>query len=176
MFKSMKHCNGCSQDLPKNEFSKKNAGFQSHCKSCRKIYLQGHYKKNKASYVNRKKLRKFLFLEEMTDLIIKRKSVACKDCRRKFHHCAMTFDHLHDKVSNISDFSQLSPSQKTKDLLEEEFRKCDVVCANCHQIREWNRHGHSFRPERRKRIEALRKRLETAHVVQHIDALVSTSF
>lgn len=57
-------------------------------------------------------------------------SVPCLDCQRFFKPCQMDFDHLHSKVANVARLVA-GPSGP----LEEELRKCQLVCANCHRIR-----------------------------------------
>jgi hypothetical protein len=47
----------------------------------------------------------------------------------------MDFDHLGDKIAEVS---LMVPTYGTKSLLAE-VAKCDVVCANCHRIRTYER-------------------------------------
>jgi hypothetical protein len=151
------------RNLNNNEFAHKNNDkLQPKCKLCQRAYAKNHYYEHKNEYIDRKNLRKLIFQESITDIIITRKSVPCTDCKKEFHHSAMTFDHLHDKIANIADFTKFTVSQKSIDLLELELKKCDVVCANCHQIREWNRVGHTYRPNRIKRIEALKIKVDNS--------------
>jgi hypothetical protein len=60
----------------------------------------------------------------------------CADCGYNEHHCALDFDHRPGelKVGTI----QNGGGWGWKALLEE-IAKCDVVCANCHRIRTYNR-------------------------------------
>lgn len=59
----------------------------------------------------------------------------CLDCGGVFPPCAMDFDHLRDKVSGVSNLVQLG----TMAALLAEIEKCELVCANCHRIRTWQR-------------------------------------
>lgn len=57
-------------------------------------------------------------------------STPCLDCKGTFAPCQMDFDHLHSKVANVARLVA-GPSAQ----LEEELRKCHLVCANCHRVR-----------------------------------------
>jgi hypothetical protein len=63
-------------------------------------------------------------------------SVGCADCGYREHPAALDFDHLpgYTKlfgIGNNPDRSWVS--------LEAEMAKCEVVCANCHRVRTFNR-------------------------------------
>ena len=60
----------------------------------------------------------------------------CVDCGYRGHHVALDFDHVpgNGKVKNVS---QLRVASLNRLMLEVE--KCEVVCANCHRIRTYNR-------------------------------------
>jgi hypothetical protein len=61
----------------------------------------------------------------------------CADCGYKDNPAGMEFDHLSDKLYNVSAMARYS---KAKVLAE--LDKCDVVCGTCHNIRTFNRrHG-----------------------------------
>lgn len=65
----------------------------------------------------------------------------CADCGYNAHPAALHFDHLpgRGKYRNVS---QLCVHHKMERLAEE-IAKCEVVCANCHAIRTWERKQHS---------------------------------
>jgi flagellar biosynthesis/type III secretory pathway ATPase len=56
----------------------------------------------------------------------------CLDCGGYFKACQMQFDHLRDKKLNVSLASSLAQAK-------EEIAKCELVCANCHSLRTYNR-------------------------------------
>ncbi len=59
----------------------------------------------------------------------------CVDCGYKDHPSALDFDHTcDDKLFDIGSGASLS-----REKLQREIDKCDVVCANCHRIRTYNR-------------------------------------
>jgi hypothetical protein len=58
------------------------------------------------------------------------------DCGFRGHFEALQFDHLRDKVGNVSEMVARGFSLER---LKKEIEKCQVVCANCHAIRTYNR-------------------------------------
>ena len=66
----------------------------------------------------------------------------CVDCKEKYPHFMLDFDHLpeYEKLG--------SPIQIARnyglDKGWEEVEKCEVVCANCHKIRTWNRYSNNI--------------------------------
>jgi predicted transcriptional regulator len=63
-------------------------------------------------------------------------SKPCTDCKVKFRHWMLTFDHLHDKEFNISQFRDKTKSLKK---VKAEIKKCELVCPNCHAHRTYLR-------------------------------------
>lgn len=63
--------------------------------------------------------------------------VGCVDCGYKGHFAALEFDHLpgHTRLNTVS---SLTANRSWKTLLKE-VAKCELVCANCHNIRTYNR-------------------------------------
>lgn len=61
----------------------------------------------------------------------------CKDCKVQYPRYVMEYDHLpgHHKKFNLSQV----PSSATISEVLEEIKKCEVVCANCHRLRTYNR-------------------------------------
>ena len=64
------------------------------------------------------------------------KKRSCKDCRRKFHHACMDFDHVRGK--KLFQIGREGPGKGRAAVLRE-IKKCDLVCANCHRLRTWKR-------------------------------------
>ena len=56
----------------------------------------------------------------------------CKDCGNSFPAICMDFDHLRDKVEEVS---RLVANGCKWEMIETEIAKCDIVCSNCHRIR-----------------------------------------
>ena len=61
----------------------------------------------------------------------------CADCGGKFPHYVLEFDHLpgYKKVDNV--YRVLKKYGVESAWME--IEKCDVVCANCHKIRTYDR-------------------------------------
>lgn len=59
----------------------------------------------------------------------------CADCGYKEHSAALEFDHVRGvKKANVAQLVG-----RGRKVVFEEISKCDVVCANCHNIRTHNR-------------------------------------
>lgn len=64
-----------------------------------------------------------------------KKAVPCAECGKKFPPVAMDFDHVRGtKKFNLSESAPMAG-------LLDELAKCEVVCSNCHRVREANRDG-----------------------------------
>jgi hypothetical protein len=134
----MKRCPKCNQEKLETEFSKrKNGKSQSYCKDCRKVYCRQHYHNNKLKHNSRRtKLKKKHYDEQSQKIRDIKSNKKCCDCDKSFPACVMQFDHVNsDKFTNISDM----PGKYNWSKIEKEILKCDLVCANCHCIRTYNR-------------------------------------
>lgn len=65
----------------------------------------------------------------------------CADCHQTFPTYVMHWDHLpeYEKVASISEMVD----NRTRTLVLEELKKCELVCANCHVLRTISRAGRS---------------------------------
>ena len=63
----------------------------------------------------------------------------CADCGGRFHHAAMEWDHLPGR-KKLSDVSSLV-SRHNPALILAEIAKCELVRANCHAVRSFERRG-----------------------------------
>ena len=98
----------------------------------RKAYYQDHYENNKLYYYERNKRQRQL----KTAWIAEQKNKPCADCGNIYHPCAMDFDHL-DPALKDKDVSKLATFGWSR--IKQEIAKCELVCANCHRIRTYNR-------------------------------------
>lgn len=62
------------------------------------------------------------------------KDVPCMDCGVKYPHYVMQFDHLRDKSFGVS-----RGYSRSQEALLAEIAKCEIVCANCHAARGYQR-------------------------------------
>ncbi len=69
------------------------------------------------------------------DILARAKDRPCYDCKVRYPKCAMDFDH----VEGQKRFDISMGIGKAIHILIAEIEKCEVVCANCHRIREWRR-------------------------------------
>jgi formate-dependent nitrite reductase cytochrome c552 subunit len=72
------------------------------------------------------------WLERQRDYVRNLKTNPCADCHKIYPPCVMDFDHVRGKKKfNIA----RGLNKVSKDKLEAEILKCDLVCSNCHRIR-----------------------------------------
>ena len=60
----------------------------------------------------------------------------CQSCGHSFPHYILDFDHLGNKQFNVS---RIAGSRYKLSKIMEEIGKCEVICANCHKQRTWDR-------------------------------------
>ena len=128
-------CRKCGDDA---EHSTRPSGKPTaYCKECQRIYSREHYathghKANIRRYVHHKASRRARRL-----LLRQLKSGPCVECGGTFHTAAMDFDHVRgEKLFEIGSPVGLGVSRAR---LDDEIAKCDLVCANCHRVRTFNR-------------------------------------
>lgn len=118
----MQKCKYCSEWYPKDSYP--SAG----------IIKGKHYRRRKCQkcYMITKKKRSHIIRQEL--LNIKRR-LACKHCGFDDHR-ALDFHHRDpkEKEFNVGDALRRGRSLNT---LQQEIKKCDVLCANCHRIEHY---------------------------------------
>jgi hypothetical protein len=129
----MKYCTRCKRNLPDDNFYKLKTGKRqfSYCKECNSERSKIIYQNNKEYYSIKAKKQDIKYREEVRALLIKYKNVPCADCGNKYPIECMDFDHLPEFNKSFT----ISHSRKSIKLIEEEIKKCEVVCSNCHRIR-----------------------------------------
>lgn len=128
----MKECTVCREIKPEDDFAWRNKALgkrHSYCKACRRksdnaIWKDGDKKKTKQ--ITRQALRK-----KREEYIVSVLKSGCADCGEA-NILVLEFDHLQDKVMNIS---QMLSDGYSLSAIEKEIAKCQVVCANDHKIR-----------------------------------------
>jgi hypothetical protein len=122
----MRICTKCRKKEPRNKTA-------SYCKSCHNEYQKEHYKKNPQSIKTSIKRRRI----KTREWIKQKKNSPCIDCGKKYPWYVMDFDHVKgSKKFNLSIAANKVYSIKK---IEEEIKKCELVCANCHRIRTFNK-------------------------------------
>jgi hypothetical protein len=95
--------------------------------------IRKHYYANKEYYIEKARKQK----AELRDWLYKLKaSTPCTDCGIIYPSYVTDYDHIgDDKVMNISKLINRGSAKKVK----EEIKKCELVCANCHRERTYQR-------------------------------------
>lgn len=74
-------------------------------------------------------------MDIIRQFVRQQKDKPCCDCGVKFHFAAMEFDH----VRGPKKFELSNAGSRSIKSVTSEIEKCDVVCANCHAVRTYNR-------------------------------------
>jgi hypothetical protein len=130
-------CSKCDKDIPEESFNKKGAGRQPYCRLCTKQYRRQYYLSNKSLAIDKARTQK---RTARLTLAAYKESTPCKDCGGYFKACQLDFDHLVSETK-AGDISRMV-GRKSQTTLSKEIAKCDLVCANCHRLRTWNRQKH----------------------------------
>ncbi len=130
-----KVCPRCTEYKPYTEYNKNNFkrdGFQNYCRSCSRKSFQDSYKGNKEYYKNRNNALRRSVRGKLKDFL---KDKECCDCHIRDYR-VLEFDHLKNKRDCVSTLYRTGRCWKT---VLAEIQKCEIVCANCHRIRTYNR-------------------------------------
>ena len=134
-----KRCTMCGALLPLDQFHRnrtKRDGLQNRCRACNIALNKKWYRDNPDArprrmdgYARRRREER---QREVWEYL---RSHACVDCGEP-DPVVLEFDHLRDKVDNISKMASL---KKPWAAILAEIAKCEVVCANCHRRRTAHR-------------------------------------
>jgi hypothetical protein len=131
----MKKCGSCRKTLPLDRFHRRGAGYQTWCKQCRRVYDRDYHRRHGSLRVRQARLRHEALVGWYRELKTDR---PCADCRGRFHHAAMTWDHL-PGVRKVAEVSTLAYHTHSRASVLAEIAKCELVCANCHAVRSFER-------------------------------------
>lgn len=101
----------------------------------RKEQNQRYYQKNKEAQRARVAAQKAANREYVRTL---KESTPCSDCSKIYPWYVMDYDHLPEFEKRM-DVSQLVANGYSIESIDREIAKCELVCANCHRIRTYNR-------------------------------------
>lgn len=96
---------------------------------------KGHARKEvtwKAKLLRNRKSR----IERLRAIVLEAKDKPCTDCGIRYPFYVMQFDHLPGTIKKLN-LNQAHRSSYA--VIMAEIAKCEVVCANCHHIRSYNR-------------------------------------
>ena len=141
---TVRWCKRCEQLKLKERFlawSTRGGAVQhrGHCLDCRQTYaeertleLVEYRQQYNAGKRSLKRTRDRQRREEVKAAIAKLKDAPCLDCGNRFPPVAMDFDHLGGKTKSIA---EMAGQAYKLDLILEEIKRCELVCACCHRIR-----------------------------------------
>lgn len=139
----MRKCSRCKIEKPLEEFNYKDEvrGLRQYqCKDCSRLYVRSHYERNKEYYLKKAFERNKRIRKEIRSYVWTYLSThPCVDCSEN-DPVVLEFDHLSDKISDISAMYRNYTLEKVK----KEIEKCQIRCANCHRRktakeRGWNK-------------------------------------
>ncbi|HSK73383.1 MAG TPA: hypothetical protein VK892_16925 [Pyrinomonadaceae bacterium] len=135
MDKTHKICSKCKELKPLEDFNFRNRAQNTHhsyCRECGKLLTRNHYKNNKPQYLKRN-LKAY---KKRRDFVREMKSRPCSDCGIQYPFYVMDFDH---RLGELKEYHLNQVDRLTMETLKREIAKCDVVCANCHRERTFQR-------------------------------------
>jgi hypothetical protein len=129
-----KRCGRCGVEKPLDAFHRRGAVRQAWCKECRRVYDAAYHRATRAVRLEQKRIRRAHVWVWYRSL----KQKPCADCGGSFHHSAMHWDHL-PGAEKQAEVSILMKRTQSKRRVLQEIAKCELVCANCHAVRSFER-------------------------------------
>ena len=130
-----KKCTKCRAVKLITEFNFKNRAKgirHAYCRECGKQITRSHYRRNKQAYLDRNTRTN----SRHREIIRLAKARPCADCGVQYPYYVMDFDH---REAGSKSFILSDVPRATRLSLMREIAKCDVVCANCHRERTYQR-------------------------------------
>jgi hypothetical protein len=121
----------CGRSKTSSEFHRSRTGQFSYCRDCRCAYDRRYYaERGKPARLERKRVRREAARAWIDSL---KEGRPCADCGEMFLPYVMHWDHLpgYLKVSEISSMV----GGWSRAAIQDELKKCELVCANCHVMR-----------------------------------------
>ena len=139
--RTRKSCSWCGERKSLPEFVKCGRKRKAHCKECQRkaskerYWADASYRKHRSAQVARNVAKR---RKKLRAIARAAKDRPCADCGGRFHYCAMDFDHVRGR--KVADIARIVSGRGiSARRLGSEIKKCDVVCANCHRVRTFNR-------------------------------------
>ena len=132
----MKVCTKCNENLPISCYNIKKTNkdgtpqLQSMCINCNKLYQKEHYIKNKQNYSLKARNWDKEYKKKVYSLLIEMSKDGCIECGEK-HFACLQYNHIEPETKTDS-ISNMIRNTKGIDLILEEIKKCEILCANCH--------------------------------------------
>lgn len=134
-----KICRMCKIEKPILCFGKQSKtkdGFTTWCRDCLHIYGKIRYNKDIIKSRNKNNLRRrdrVLWLQNI------KSNTPCFDCKNIYEPYCMDYDHVPEKGIKFNSVSRMVLQNSPKEKILEEIKKCDLVCALCHNKRTYDR-------------------------------------
>lgn len=128
---SLRLCARCGEWKTSDQFHLSRTGQFSYCRDCRNAYDRQYYEeRGRPGRLARQRARNNAARAWMATL---KEGVPCSDCGQVFPVWVMHWDHLpgFEKLDEVSSMVQ----SRTREVVLEELKKCELVCANCHVMR-----------------------------------------
>jgi len=109
------------------------------------IEIDGKQYENHTAYFKKYPWKRQVFKRKNQKLLAELRARACADCKLQYHPAAMTLDHVNRDGYRNSKGKRKHPSNMmsySPKIFADEMAKCEVVCKNCHGLREMERDGH----------------------------------
>jgi hypothetical protein len=130
-----KICTKCHFDKKTHDFNwkdKEKTRRHTTCKACHSNYRKRHYQENRQKYIDKAKKWNNTQKKKIYQFLIDYLSThPCVDCKEA-DIVVFDFDHSKDKFLSISEMTRNSYSIHA---IQQEIKKCEVRCANCHRRR-----------------------------------------
>jgi hypothetical protein len=109
------------------------------CSNCHRLRTQALWvgRPRKRTYTAPSSARKAVVWKAHSELLARLRDVPCADCGVRFPKAAMDFDHR-DPATKTYTVSRMVGRATYSQILSE-VAKCDIVCANCHRMRTYQR-------------------------------------
>lgn len=139
-------CARCLEWKAADQFHLSRTGQFSYCRDCRNEYDRRYYAE-RGRPARRARQRAAIDAARAWMAGLK-EGIPCADCGGTFPVYVMHWDHLpgYEKLDEISSMV----ANRSREVVLEELKKCELVCANCHVLR-------TIDPQRRKRRNESRK-------------------
>lgn len=131
----MKLCSNCKESKPLSGFNRNKSqrdGLQTFCRDCDCKRKRKYYKKNKQKFFGYNKKSKTKRRAQVSDM---RSKLGCSNCPET-HVACLDFHHTDPTKKEGGVGKILDKGNRKK--LEEEIKKCIVLCSNCHRKHHYN--------------------------------------
>lgn len=106
-------------------------------KTKQREYARKHYLANEDLIKARAKIKnREMRLRNRQYVVALKESTPCADCGNTYPSYKMQFDHIYEKGGAIANLVRAGASLER---LEREIQNCEIVCANCHAGRTYER-------------------------------------